>query len=172
MPGNETFRTARLTADRLRAEDLGALCRMHQDARTMATLGGLRSDADTQEWLYRNLDHWDRYGYGLWMFRDPADGRFIGRAGLRHVDVEDRDEVELAYAVMAEFWGQGLATEAAEAIVTLGFERLGLADLVAFTLPTNRASRRVMERVGFHFERDIVHAGLPHVFYRCAAGTA
>jgi RimJ/RimL family protein N-acetyltransferase len=50
--------------------------------------------------------------------------------------------------------------------VTVAFENLGMSDLVAFTLPINQASRRVMEKIGFSFERDIVHAGLPHVLYR------
>ncbi len=76
------------------------------------------------------------------------------------------DEVELAYAVMAEFWGRGLASEMALASLQLGFAHLGLAEIVAFTLTTNAASRRVMEKIGFRFERDIVHAGLPHVLYR------
>jgi [ribosomal protein S5]-alanine N-acetyltransferase len=139
---------------------------MHQDPSVMATLGGLRSDEQTRQFLRDNLRHWDRHGYGLWMFRAQADGRFVGRDGLRHVHVGGNDEVELAYALMAAFWGRGLATEMAKAIVTVTFEHLGMADLVAFTLATNQASRRVMEKVGCQFERDIVHAGLPHVLYR------
>jgi [ribosomal protein S5]-alanine N-acetyltransferase len=161
-----TFRTDRLIAERLRLEDLDELRRMHHDPRVMATLGGLRSDAQTQQFLRENLRHWDRHGYGLWMFRANADGRFVGRGGLRHVHVGGNDEVELAYALMAAFWGIGLATEMAEAIVTVAFEHLGMENIVAFTLATNQASRRVMEKVGCRFERHIVHAGLPHVLYR------
>jgi ribosomal-protein-alanine N-acetyltransferase len=161
-----TFRTDRLIADRLRVEDLDVLCRMHRDPSVMATLGGLRSAEQTQQFLRDNLRHWDRYGYGLWMFRAQADGRFIGRGGLRHVYVGEHDEVELAYALMVAFWGSGLATEMARAIVTIAFAHLGMAEIVAFTLATNKASQRVMEKVGGQFERDIVHAGLPHVLYR------
>jgi ribosomal-protein-alanine N-acetyltransferase len=161
-----TFRTDRLIAERLRLEDLDELRRMHHDPRVMATLGGLRSDAQTQQFLRENLRHWDRHGYGLWMFRANADGRFVGRGGLRHAHVGGNDEVELAYALMAAFWGIGLATEMAEAIVTVAFEPLGVENIVAFTLTTNQASRRVMEKVGCKFERHIVHAGLPHVLYR------
>ena len=161
-----TFRTDRLIAERLRVEDLDELCRMHQDPRVMATLGGLRSDEQTEQFLRDNLRHWDRYGYGLWMFRAQADGRFVGRGGLRNVHVGGHDEVELAYALLAAFWGSGLATEMAKAILPVAFEHLGMADIVAFTLATNQASRRVMEKVGCQFEREIVHAGLPHVLYR------
>jgi len=161
-----TFRTDRLIAERLRAEDLAELCRMHQDPRVMATLGGLRSDDQTQQFLRDNLWHWERHGFGLWMFHAQADGRFVGRGGFRHVHVGGQDEVEIAYALMAAFWGSGMATEMAKAIVTVAFEHLDRTDIVAFTLATNQASRRVMEKVGCTFERDIVHAGLPHVLYR------
>ena len=78
-------------------------------------------------------------------------------------------EVELAYALMAESWGRGLATELSQALLAVAFEHLGLEDLVCFTLTTNRASRRVMEKVGFTFERDVIHAGMPHGLHRIAS---
>jgi ribosomal-protein-alanine N-acetyltransferase len=176
MDATETLHTGRLIGRRLRAADFDDLARMHQDPRVMATLapagapnGGLLSDDETRQYLRRNLEHWDRHGYGLWLFRDRADGRFVGRGGLKHTSVDGKDEVELAYAVMADYWGRGLATEMAEAILAVGFERLGLSEVACFTLTTNRASRRVMEKAGFRYERDFVHAGLPHVFYRLTA---
>ncbi|MGH2968657.1 MAG: GNAT family N-acetyltransferase [Solirubrobacteraceae bacterium] len=61
---------------------------------------------------------------------------------------------------------EGFATELGAASVRHAFEQLALDVVVAFTLPDNRASRRVMEKLGFEFERDIEHAGLPHVLYR------
>jgi RimJ/RimL family protein N-acetyltransferase len=169
VPPVEHFRTERLVAARMRPEDLDDLCRMARDPRVMATLGGVRSADEVRQALDTNLDHWQRHGFGLWTFRDPADGRFVGRAGLRNVQVEGRPEVELAYALRAEEWGHGLATEMARAILSLAFRRLRLAEVVAFTLPTNRASRRVMEKTGLRYERDIVHADLPHVLYRVPA---
>ena len=171
----ETFRTDRLIAERLRDEHFDELCRMHRDPRVMATLGppgapdGLLSDGETHQFLRRHLDHWDRYGYGLWAFRDRVDARFVGRAGLYNTHVGGQDEVELAYALMAEYWGRGLATEMAGAILSVAFERLGMEELVCFTLTTNRASQRVMEKVGFEYERDVVHAGQPHVLHRITA---
>ncbi len=158
--------TERLIAERLSEAHFEELCRMHRDVRVMATLGGRRPDAETRRFLRGNLDHWERHGYGLFVFRARTSGDFIGRGGLRRVAIGGADEVELAYAVMAEFWGRGLASEIAQASLQLGFAHLGLAEIVAFTLTTNAASRRVMEKIGFRFERDIVHAGLPHVLYR------
>ena len=168
-PSVDTFRTARLIAERLRAGHLAEVSHLHQDTRVMATLGGVLSEESTRQAIDRGLGHWERHGYGIWVFRDQATGQFVGRAGLRIIQLGDRTEVELLYALMPEFWGKGIATEIAAAIVTLGFERLGLPDIVAFTLPTNRASRRVMEKVGCRYERDIIHANLTHVLYRLSA---
>lgn len=167
----ETFRTERLIATRLREEDFGELVCMHRDLRVMVTLGGLRSENETQQFLCKNLDHWSRHGYGLWVFRDQADGRFVSRGGLRNVYVGGNDEVELAYALRSEYWGKGLATEMAEAILQVGFQHLEMTNVVCFTLTTNSASQRVMKKVGFKYERDIVHADLPHVLYRITAFT-
>jgi ribosomal-protein-alanine N-acetyltransferase len=161
--------TSRLTAERLRWHHVGELCRMHRDARVMATLGGTRSDAETRAFLRGNLEHWARHGFGLFVFRDRVSGAFVGRGGLRHVDLGGKDEVELAYALMEAFWRRGLATEMAASVLKLGTDRLRLTDIVAFTLTTNIASRRVMEKLGLRFERDICHAGLSHVLYRSGA---
>ena len=76
------------------------------------------------------------------------------------------DEIEVGYALMPQYWGRGLATELARECARIGFEQLGQRDLVAFTLPTNYASRSVMQRVGFLYERDVIWAGMPHVLYR------
>src|SRR5262249_60824821 len=159
----DSFTTDRLAAERLRADHFENLCRMDGDARVMATLNGVRTAEQTRKYLDTNLAHWDRHGFGLWVFRDRADGRYAGRGGLRHVAVEGRDEVEVSYALMPDFWGRGLATEIARASVAIAFGPLGLAELVCFTLPTNRASQRVMVKAGFRYEGDITHAGLPHV---------
>jgi hypothetical protein len=50
--------------------------------------------------------------------------------------------------------------------ITVAFERLGLTEVVSYTMVENRASRRVMEKLGFEYEREVVHANLPHVLYR------
>ncbi len=170
MPDVSSFETARLRAERLRSDHFDALSRMHQDPRVMATLGGLRTPEEARRFLNDNLAHWDRYGFGLWLVTGRDDGAFAGRGGFRHVRVGGNDEIELAYAVAADRWGQGLATEMAAAMLTIGFRDLGLPEVVCFTMTSNRASRRVMEKLGFTYERNIVYANLPHVLYRRRAG--
>src|SRR5439155_7806720 len=98
------------------------------------------------------------------MFRDGG-GTFVDRCGIHRW----RGEVELGYIVRSEYWGRGLATEMATAVAEHASTALGLRELVAFTRATNTASRRVMEKVGFVYERDFFDHDVLHVLYRLTA---
>ncbi len=74
-------------------------------------------------------------------------------------------EVEVLYALRKDRWGQGLATEAARASVRFGFEYANLTRLIALAVPENIASRRVMEHLGFEYEKDAHYFGLDLVYY-------
>lgn len=139
---------------------------MHENPETMATLGGVRARAQTEEITRSMVAHWRAYGFGLWIAYEAESGRFAGRGGLKHADVDGQDMVEVAYGFMPEMWGRGLATELARECVRVAFEDLELADLACFTLTTNRASQHVMQKVGFRYKRDFMHAGMPHVLCR------
>jgi ribosomal-protein-alanine N-acetyltransferase len=121
------------------------------------------TEADPPALLVRDLRHWEAHGWGPWVV-EYEDG-FAGRAGLNTTRVAGEQAIELAWAIVGAAQGRGLATGAA--VAALGeARRLGLEEVVSFTLPGNAASRRVMEKAGLAFERDITHAGLPHVLYR------
>jgi [ribosomal protein S5]-alanine N-acetyltransferase len=162
----DSFSTTRLLVERLTAAHLPDLRRMDQDEMFMARLGGMRDGRGTAGYLAWNLEHWEEYGFGLWMLREAATGGAVGRAVLRHLDVEGVDEVEVGYGFVPQVWGRGLATEVAVACVGIGRDRLGLESMVAITLPDHAASQRVMRKAGLSYERDFVHAGLPHVLFR------
>jgi RimJ/RimL family protein N-acetyltransferase/GrpB-like predicted nucleotidyltransferase (UPF0157 family) len=164
FPGR--LETPRLVLTRPTEADLPDLTAMHSDPRVMATLGGLRTPEELDAMHRRLLAGWERDGFGWWVARSRPDGRFVGRGGLKRVQVDGREEVEVGYGLAAAFWGMGLATELARESVRVGFAVLGRAELVSFTLPTNLRSRRVMEKAGFRHERDFAWAGLPHVLYR------
>jgi len=160
------FATARLSAERLTADHLPEVRRMHRDAAVMAQLGGVRDEAQTAAYLARNLQHWADYGYGLWILRELGGGEPVGRAVLRHLLVDGVDEVEVGYAFYAAFWGRGLATEVATACLELGRRELGLTTIVAVTSPGNRASGHVLEKVGLAYERDFTYEGAPASLFR------
>jgi ribosomal-protein-alanine N-acetyltransferase len=168
-PHPKELLTRRLTARPPRAEDFGWLRMLHSDPRVTATLsadGNPFAEDATRAALAAALEHWQRHGAGIRYFFERGGGDFVGYCGLRRAVVEGREETELLYAVRAEHWRKGYGAEMARAALREGFETLGFQELVAFTLPHNAGSRGVMERCGMRYERDIVHAGLPHVLYR------
>lgn len=162
----DSFATARLLAERLRPEHASEIHRMHQDAEQMTHLGGIRNEAQTAEYMARNLEHWSRYGFGLWLLRDKNDDAVAGRALLRHLELEGQDEVEVGYSLHPAFWGRGLAAEAARACLDLGRESLGLDSVVALTAPANFRSQRVLTKIGMLFERLVESDGHPHALFR------
>lgn len=161
-----SFITVRLFGEKIMPQDFGYLVQMHNNPKMMATLGGLRSEEQTHEYLDTNLKHWNDHGFGLWMFYLKQTKAWVGRGGLRHVYVGGHDEVEVAYGVMPAFWNQGLATEITHACIEIAFKILCQDSIVCFTLTTNLASQKVMEKAGFQYERSIEYANLPHVLYR------
>ena len=164
FPGR--FTSARLQAERLTADHLPEVRRMHRDPAVMAQLGGVRTEEQTTAYMDRNLRHWADYGFGLWIVREPGGGAPIGRAVLRHLVIDGVDDVEVGYAFYEPYWGRGLATEIAARCVALAREELQLATVVGLTDPGNRASRHVLEKVGLTYERDCVHDGHPSALFR------
>lgn len=165
-PAPDSFALRRLQAERLTDRHLPVLLRMHSDERLMAMIGGVRSDEQTAGYLDRNLRHWSEHGFGIYILRDPVTHEVMGRAGLRQLAVDGMVEVELAYALFPEFWGRGLATDAARACVTIGRDWLGLHSVVGLVLAANVASQRVLRKAALTPEREVMHGGRPHLLFR------
>ncbi len=161
----EHFETARLRAYRLQPEHFALLLAVHHDPVTMATLGGVRSEQQTRDYMQRFLDHWQENGFGMWLLYD-CEQQFVGRAALRRMELGGQMEVEVGCALLARFWRQGLASEIVRALVEMAFVRLCLPDMVGFALPSNLASIRILQKLGFRYEKDIVHAERRHVLHR------
>jgi ribosomal-protein-alanine N-acetyltransferase len=94
-------------------------------------------------------EHWERYGYGVWAVVEKETGDVLGQCGLNFVP--DVESVEVLYTLAQSAWGKGIATEAAAASIRYGFATVGLEQIVAFAVPENTASRRVMEKIGLYF---------------------
>ena len=165
----ERLETKRMILERLRPEHGPEQLRLLLDPRVSATLWPRAqppTELDVLDGLAAKVEHWNRHGFGMWLLRDRDTAEMVGRGGLQYTYTAGLNDVEAGWAIIPERWGQGLATELAHACVDVAFQQLALLEIVAFTLPDNLASRRVMEKSGFAYEREIVHAGLPHVLYR------
>jgi [ribosomal protein S5]-alanine N-acetyltransferase len=158
--------TERLVAEPITAAHQDDMLRLLCDPLVAATLRGAPTPARVAAMITAQSAQFDRHDYGFWVWRDKRSGEVVARGGIQHTHVGGRDEVEAGWAVASQRWREGLATELGAASVRAAFDTYGLDDLVAFTLPDNVASRRVMEKLGFTYERDVVHSGLAHVLYR------
>jgi len=115
---------------------------------------GVLSYEETKEELEWFLNgHPQHPELGLWATIHKETGKFIGRCGLLPWTIEGLDEVEIAYLLDKAYWGQGLATEAAQAILEYGFEKLHLSRLICLIDPDNIASQKVAKKVGMSLEK-------------------
>lgn len=165
----DRLETPRMFGERIQRGHLEELRILLLDPRVARTLWPGRSeprDDDVIASMNSKVDHWKRFGFGLWLLRDRTTGEMVGRGGLQWTNVEDTHEVEAGWAIVPDRWGEGLATELACSALDVAFGHLGLDQVVALALPENMASRRVMEKSGFAYERDASYAGHRHVLYR------
>jgi RimJ/RimL family protein N-acetyltransferase len=157
--------TARLIGRLPALEHLEEFAALMAQPRVGETLGGALTRDASEAMLRRDIGHWAAHDFGVWHAFERSTDELVGRIGARATPVEGAIEVELAWTVHPDRWGQGYAAELAAPARDLVFSR-GLGSVVAMTLPTNARSIRVMEKLGMAYERDIVHADLPHALYR------
>lgn len=145
-----TLTTARLTLRTWQPLDREGLWRMQSDPRTMEFLMPVPDRAASDAVAERAEAHFARHNFGLWVVEVPGITDFAGYCGLVHVPYAEHftPAVEIGWRFDPAFWGRGYATEAALAALDFGFERLGLEEIVAITVPANLRSRAVMERLG------------------------
>ena len=173
------LRTERLLLRRWRDDDRAPFAALNADPRVVEFLPGPLSRADSDALVARVEAHFAVRGFGLWAVEVPAAIPFAGFVGLAVPAFEAvfTPCVEVGWRLGPACWGRGYATEAARAALEFGFARLGLAEIVSFTVPANARSRRVMERLGMthdpadDFDHPALPAGHPlrrHVLYRAA----
>jgi len=121
------------------------------------------TDEKIIEFVERQRRHYLEWGYCLWKAVQKADGRLAGFCGLQPLD--DLPGIEIGWWLASDLWGQELGTEAARVALTDGFNRIGLSRIVAVALRENRASTRIMEKLGMKHESDALHRGFPVVLY-------
>jgi ribosomal-protein-alanine N-acetyltransferase len=105
-----------------------------------------------EKWLLSAKDHWLEEGFGWWILEDKSDQNTIGWCGLRKL--KDTGEVEVLYLLSEEYWGRGLATEAAMMSIQFGFQEAGLSEIIGLVIEENIGSKRVLEKSGFVFQDE------------------
>lgn len=162
----ETIETKRLKGERINETHWNLWIEMGSNPEVMATLGGIWSLGKAKEKMHWNCEQWQCCGHGQWMFFEKETGSFVGRGGIRKMDVNKKEEVELGYALMPKYWGKELAVEMGKKALNIAFNKFYYPNVVCLTLVENKKSERVMQKIGFAFEDNIIHANLPHLLYR------
>lgn len=165
---------------RLRAwhdDDLSKFAELNADAEVNQYLLGPLTRFESDALVGRIAEHFDREGFGFWAVEAPGVASFIGMVGLSSPSYTAPFTpcVEVGWRIAKRYWGQGFATEAAEAALEFGFTTLDLPEIVALTVPANARSRGVMSKLGMtrrpsdDFSHPLVpvgHALERHVLYR------
>ena len=148
--------TGRLLLRRQTIEDLDDLWALYCDpeiTRYIPDAPRSREEAGEELEWHKN-GHPRRPELGLWATIHKETVKFIGRCGLLPWTIDGREEVEVAYTIARDYWGQGLGTEAALAILHYGFEQLNLSRLICRIDAENVASQKIAEKIGMSFEKE------------------
>jgi RimJ/RimL family protein N-acetyltransferase len=172
--------TDRLILRQWRDDDRPRFAALNGDPETMRFYASTLSRDESDAYADRSRSHLAQHGWGLWAVEH--DGHFIGYTGLSTPSwvtpfetAGDHPVVEIGWRYLKSAWGNGYATEAAKAALKVGFEQVGLDEIVSFTAVSNQPSWRVMERIGMtrNPADDFEHPNLPeghplsrHVLYR------
>ncbi len=148
--------TRRLILRHLAPGDLDDLFALYCDPHVITYIPDApRTYEEAREELEWHMNgHPDHPELGLWATIHKETNRFIGRCGLLPWTIDGRPEVEVAYTLAQAYWGQGLGTEAAQAILAYGFEQLRLPRLVCLVDRENLASIKVATKIGMVFEKE------------------
>jgi ribosomal-protein-alanine N-acetyltransferase len=169
--------TERLVLRGWAADDLEPFAALNADPRVMEHFPQTLSRAQSDEYAGHFQHAIGANGFGYFALAMKFDHRFIGYVGISKVifDAEFTPAIEIAWRLGFEFWGKGLATEAAKASLAFGFSVLELEEILSFTTPENACSIAVMNRLGLtrDVDGDFEHPRVPvghrlrrHVLYR------
>jgi len=146
--------TERLTLQRLSARDAAFIVELLNEPSFLRYIGdkGVRSEADACRYLEAGpMASYERHGFGLYRVERREGGEPMGMCGLLKRDW--LPDVDLGFAFLPRFRARGYALEAASGVLAHARNALGLTRVVAITSPDNAPSIRLLEKLGFRFER-------------------
>jgi ribosomal-protein-alanine N-acetyltransferase len=153
------LQTRRLLLRRFRNEDLDALAVLMSDAKFMRFSSGQCSREQTKEFLEKILAGYRKNAPSQFAVIVRSENKLIGYCGFFRQIVDEAEEIEIGYRLDSNYWGQGLATEAARAVRDHAFNDLKLDHVISLIHPDNLASRRVAEKNGLVVEKETIFRG-------------
>lgn len=151
--------TERLILRPLTLDDVEDLAAVYGDPDVMRFFDGVRTWEQTRQEVEEVMAQYAQTGVDFLATLSKENGQFIGRCGLLWQGFDGIQEVEVAYMLARPYWGQGLGTEAAQALKEHGFRDFGFRRLISIIHPANIASIRVAEKNGMEYEREVEFGG-------------
>jgi RimJ/RimL family protein N-acetyltransferase len=152
----------------MKQSDLEAIRKIFTDKKVLKSFN-LKSLSDEQikSWLERNLEHQEKYGYGLFSVVLKSNNEVIGDCGLEHTKFREAPCIEIGYDILSKFWNKGYATEAAQAVkdYAINVLEIDLRYLCSFIRKNNTASSRVSEKIGMHNILEYSKNGIDYFLY-------
>lgn len=142
------LQTERLILREMNQQDFQDLAEMLQNPRVMYAYEHDFSDEDVQIWLNRQLDRYQKYGFGLWAVILKSSGTMIGQAGLTMQPYKDSQVLEIGYLLKEKFWHCGYAREAAAGCKRYAFEQLHQNRVYSIIKSDNYPSMKVAQSIG------------------------
>lgn len=168
--------TKRLILREWEGKDIEPFARINQDPKVLEFLEGPLTKEESSAWIKKINQGCKENGFGLWAAALKT-GELIGYVGINTCTfkADFTPCVEIEWRLGSQFWGHGYATEGAKAVLEYTFNKLNLKEIVAFTVPANIRSIRIMEKIGMErvLDGDFHHPNLSkdhplslHVLYR------
>ena len=150
--------TKRLIIREFQVTDIEALAKILAKPEVMLFFSptGALSTKQTAVKIQSFLDSYQKYGYGKYALIHRQSGRLIGYCGIAVKEIEGKLENELGYRLDSDFWGKGLATEAMKACLEYYFDKFKFDSVLGIVEPENKASIRVLEKVGMEFVKESI----------------
>jgi RimJ/RimL family protein N-acetyltransferase len=148
--------TERLVLRRLAESDAAFILELVNEPAWLEHIGdkGVGTLEDARSYIVNGpVAMYERFGFGLYLVARKSDAVPLGICGLVRRDT--LPDVDLGFALLSRFWGNGYAQEAAASVMAYAGGALGLARIVAITALGNHNSKKLLETIGFVFERLI-----------------
>lgn len=154
MMSSFQLETERLLLRELNISDVEAFFRLNENPNVIKYTGD-KSFSNKEEAVkfLEDYDAYSKFGMGRWAVVSKLDNSFLGWCGLK-CDSES-NEIDLGFRFFEEHWGKGYATEASKVCLKYAFEVLELENLVGRVMSENLPSIRVLEKLGFKFEKTL-----------------
>ena len=147
-------KTERLILREILPEDRDGMFELDSDPMVHQYLGNkpVKSIEEVDEIIAFVRQQYDDYGIGRWAVIEKSSGNFVGWSGLKREQIEVngyRDYYDLGYRLIRKYWGNGYATESAQAALAYGFNHLNLPKIYAAADIANKASNAILTKLGF-----------------------